>query len=422
MSNTSSRFIPKINDRDVIRAFEKVQSDFAGQAGAVSFSDAIGAVEADTLETIRKLNSQMLVSAAVRVGSSNWAWRRLGPEHSLPAAVTSDQLTYTWSPHGAQPDRALVLAVGAALEKALKRPLATASSDESVPASHSDVLLAMEQTAAKVIEDTNQHRIQLDDSYLARERELTERFNAERERELARVAVEKERGEKELEARAAILDERQRALDDQQKKLDDRNNTHVRRDIRASLLALAESRLENFAVSGETRTNYRTVQVVSIAGMVALSSLAILYAYDAKPDDAGNLSPAAISLAIKSALLAATAIALGAWYLRWLNRWFQRIADSEFKLQQFRLDIERASWLAETVLEWKATSNEPFPDLLVTRLSTGLFETSNAAIEDLKTPAGHLAEALFGAASSAKLRIGQQELNFDRRGIKDLKE
>src|SRR5690606_10408089 len=115
--------------------------------------------------------------------------------------------------------------------------------------------------------------------------------------------------------------------------------------------------------------------------------------------------------------LAAAAIALGAWYLKWLNRWLQRIADAEFKLQQFRLDIERASWLAETVLEWKSTSSEPFPDLLAARLSTGLFQSTSTEFDDPQTPASHLADALFGSAASAKLKLGEQEIHLDRRSI-----
>lgn len=76
--------------------------------------------------------------------------------------------------------------------------------------------------------------------------------------------------------------------------------------------------------------------------------------------------------------------------------------------------------MAETVLEWKSKVDEPFPDLLASRLSTGLFSTSQSEVDDPKTPASYLADALFGAASSAKIKIGDQEIVLDRKSIKKL--
>jgi hypothetical protein len=96
------------------------------------------------------------------------------------------------------------------------------------------------------------------------------------------------------------------------------------------------------------------------------------------------------------------------------------MADAEFKLQQFRLDIERASWLAETVLEWQTIAKEPFPELLAARLSTGLFEEVASDASGPKSPAAHLAEALLGSAASARLKLGEQELSLDRKSLNKL--
>lgn len=424
MSNFT-RYIPKLNDRDLIRAFETVAKKHEG--ATIAFQDAFGQLDQESIEKFKKLSGFFLSSAVLRIGHCTWQVQRLRAEHANdPHNATHDKLMFGWNQQSGQPDRVLTVTVSAALDVALSRPLAQTDtgSDGVLPiASHSEVLLAMESVAASILTDATLHRQKLEDAYLEKERALNARVDEQRARELERVQGEKERIDGELAERKSTLDEREQSLEALQKTLDDRNNTHVRREIRSSLLELAKERLANFGVSRQTRAQYIAVHIAAIAGLVILAGGSFFYGSRIAVDpSSNNYPPEIIVLAIKSGALAAATIALGSWYLGWLNRWLQRIADAEFKLQQFRLDIERASWLAETVLEWKATSSEPFPELLATRLSIGLFQSSSTEFDDPKSPAGHLAEALFGAAASAKLRLGEQEINFDRRSIKGLNE
>lgn len=423
MSN-SSRYVPKLNDRDVIRAFESVAARFPEHGPVGSFQDPFGELQGDAVDNYKGLHGYFLNTAVLRVGHCVWQWQRIKPENNDANSARHDRLTFSWNPQQGQPDRLLVAAISAALDGALARPLASINQDDGETgfyASHSEVLLAMESTAANVLTEAASHRQGLENAYLKKEEALNARVDERQARELIRIAEEKARIDAELGAQREALDERQRSLDQLQKALDDRNNTHVRREIRASLLQLTKDRLANFAVSKETRTQYVAVHVVSVAGLAALALASVWYGSRISVDpETLKYPPETIALAIKSGLLAATAVALGSWYLGWLNRWLQRIADAEFRLQQFRLDIERASWLAETVLEWKTASADPFPDLLASRLSAGLFHASATDVDDPKTPATHLAEALFGAASSAKLKLGEQEVSFDRKSVREL--
>lgn len=422
MSQNQSRYISKLNDRDVIRAFQAVFKKYGAQDAALSFNDPFGAVDESAVQDVAKLAGYSLTHATLRVGPCHWQWTRLKADSNDQHSALYDKLTFSWNANIGQPDRLSTLEISSQLDAALSRPLATVDPGAAAPlASHSEILLAMESATAKVLSEATEHRQELDRAYLEQVNTANQRLASERERELGRLKEEKDRVDAELAARSVVLDQRQRELDDLQKKLDDRNNTHVRREIRSSLLSLAKERLANFAVSKETRNQYFAVHAVSIVGLIALAWGSIRYGSQIVVDASTNTYPtAALTLAVKSATLAAAAIALGSWYLGWLNRWLQRIADAEFRLQQFRLDIERASWLAETVLEWKGTTSEPFPELLAARLSAGLFTSSVSDHEDPKTPAVHLAEALLGAASSAKLKVGEQELVLDRRSMKTL--
>jgi flagellar motility protein MotE (MotC chaperone) len=420
MSNSTPRYIPKLSDRDVIRAFESIASKHAEEGARVRFNDPFGQVAEEEVAALKKLAGHTLTHATLTLDHRNWQWTRLRAEHQDRFSAEYDKLTFSFNPQSGPVDRIATSKVTAALDAALSRPIASIDPDTATLASHSAILLAMESATAKILEDATEHRRDLDRAYAEKEQALSVRAQEERERELGRLREERDRVEAELSTRTKTLEARREELDTLQKKLDDRNNTHVRREIRASLLALTKERLANFAVSKETRNQYLAVHGVAILGIVLLAYGSLYFGSQAVPNADGTYASGAIAFAVKSAALAAAGIALGSWYLGWLNRWLQRIADAEFKLQQFRLDIERASWLAETVLEWKATSAEPFPDLLATRLSSGLFVTGSSESNDPKTPATHLAEALFGAASSARLKLGDQELGFDRKSIRGL--
>lgn len=425
MSN-SSRYIAKLADRDVIRALESVASKFNEHDVVITFQDQLGGLTDELLNQYRKQASYFLSGASLRIANVHWNWARLRVEHNDPNSPKYDKLTFSYNPQLGQPDRSLIISVQGVLDAALSRPLVNAGGKvEDLPAyaSHSEILHAMESAAAQVLTEATSHRQDLERAYLQKEDALIARVDELRQREIARIEEERVRVDKELEERKTSLDEKSHSLDELQKKLDDRNNTHVRRNIRESLLELTKERLANFTVSSETRLQYYAVHAVALLGLTFLAGGAFWYGANiATAEQSAMFSPNAVVLAIKSALLAAAAVGLGSWYLGWLNRWLQRIADAEFKLQQFRLDIERASWLAETVLEWKATSPDPFPDLLASRLSAGLFHSQVSNSDDPKAPATHLAEALFGVASSAKLKLGNQELNLDRRAIKELQE
>lgn len=426
MSNTTARYVLKLNDRDVIGAFDSVRKKFEDIGVASVFRDLFGDLDDDAVEKYRDLAAYSLVRVTLVFPGFHWQWMRLRPESSDLHSATHDKLTFTWNPQQGQghSSRKIVAEISAELDAALSRPLANAPGGRGFPPleGHSEILLALESATSKLLVDSAIHREELDRAYLEKENSLNARIDELRERELARIKSEKERNDSEFLERKYELEERQKALDSLQKTLDDRNNTHVRRDIRASLLDITKERLANFSVSKETRFQYWAVHAVAFLGLIALASGAAIYGSQVAVDSKGEYPSAAIALLVKSGALAATAIALGSWYLGWLNRWLQRIADAEFKLQQFRLDIERASWLAETVLEWKSTSQEPFPELLASRLSSGLFTSSSTDVDDPKTPGGHLAEALFGAAASAKIKVGEQEINFDRKSIRGLNE
>lgn len=423
----TTRQVPRLNDRDLIRVFEKVSTEFEEESCSVTYRDQFGdAIEESTLDLLKDLAGYKINSATLSVG--NTAFRVARQPVTSPPYFDSIEYYFnkkTQEQGGRPANKDAFFEIDVKLHQALADPLISPKSSEEYSAilSHGTILEKMESVTALLIEKNDEFRRQLQVEHSENE--------SRRQKELdALISLEREKSEayrtrlaEEFAKRHSTLDETQKELDTLKKSLDDRNNTHVRREIRTTISGIISDRLQNFTVSKATKTQYLTVNAASIAGFVILAGASFYFGSQIQVDpQTKKYGPEAIALIIKSASFGAATIALGSWYLGWLNRWFQRIADSEFKLQQFRLDIERASWLAETVLEWKSSSQEPFPELLATRLSDGLFQSTGSSADGPRTPASHLAEALFGSASSAKIRVGENELNFDRSGIKRLDE
>ncbi|AWH19220.1 hypothetical protein C1922_18820 [Stenotrophomonas sp. ZAC14D2_NAIMI4_7] len=412
-----SIFVAKLDDRAVIEAFHKVVREFPSQL-EVEFTSQFGELAGEQLAICMEPGSLLLTKVFLDFGACSWTWHRLGPTDSklYPQSAEYDRIAFSAKQyHAVGPDAPRV---DQKLKLAFQQPLTEI--DPSSPlnlATGREVLQALQTASQRLITETAEHRTKLEIDFAAREAAREERFSQIRQQDEDRLSQEREAAQVAHAERVAALDLREGELDSLKKTLDDRNNTHVRREIRSSLLDLTKERLLNFRVSPETRTQYILVHAVCSAGIVFLLGLAAVTAV--KFDSTLPTTAFALSAA-RSLLAGAAAIALGAWYLKWLNRWLQRIADAEFKLQQFRLDIERASWLTETVLEWNQSSKEPFPELLASRLSTGLFQSTKDDVEDPQTSASQLAEALLGSAASARLKLGDQELSLDRKGIRQL--
>lgn len=102
------------------------------------------------------------------------------------------------------------------------------------------------------------------------------------------------------------------------------------------------------------------------------------------------------------------------YYIKWQNRWAEQHIVSEFQLQQFYIDVNRANWVIESCLEWRKETASVIPKELLVSITTGLFVNNQAEPERVIHPADELASALLGTASKLKLKVGDSELDFDK--------
>ena len=265
------------------------------------------------------------------------------------------------------------------------------------------------------------YQAKIDEALLAKKLEQEAELRKAREllqEDRARDATELQRQLSELELR--------------KKELDAQDNTNARRGIRKGMLDDITSRMSKFDLSKDTNSKRRPV-AVGLLGLILVFTVAVAYTV-VQIENENGLLRSAIEVALRSKEMAgeveeirferlllwirlsffgASAIAAMVYLIRWSDNWARRHADAEFHLRQFQLDLNRASWLVETSLEWQRDGNA-MPDALLNALNRNLFESQTTS-ETVLHPADELASALLGSASKLKLKLktesGEVEFN-----------
>ncbi|RWO53691.1 hypothetical protein [Mesorhizobium sp.] len=275
--------------------------------------------------------------------------------------------------------------------------------------SHQRMVEKLQQATTTVGEHVVEARLHLENEFAARKSKLEEEYGS-RQKKVAET----------LEAGESALRRRQEELDEWKKNLDDRGNTFARRDLHQELKSKIAERSGKFHITPETKRNRYPIHLAVI--LTALVMLAFLYVYVSQLTSmaSGSSTSVLMLLAIKPVGLTIALLALMAWYLRWMNRWFERYADTEFHLKQFDLDIDRASWVVEAALEWRLHQDKPMPEHLLETISRNLFSKSEKDESADMHPADYLASAILGRASAVNLKVPGGEISLTGQGIKKL--
>lgn len=260
----------------------------------------------------------------------------------------------------------------------------------------------LEALNENLVKNTHDYRIKLDEEFgekTAKFEEVTE----EKRKQLEADYVAKE------ESLKTEADE----LEKKKKELDDSSNTHARREIRRDILKEIKARQTKFSLTEGTNGLRKPIAIAMlglIAVFVVLGFVSVKEFYDVlQGDDLNKI----IIAGIKQTVYSAGAIGSVIFMIRWMNRWFELHSQTEFELKHFELDMERASWLVETSLEWKDAKGTDIPPELLESLSNNLFSNEKEKIDPLHHPADQLASALMGSASTVKLKAGDSSIEID---------
>lgn len=276
--------------------------------------------------------------------------------------------------------------------------------DAEIRALHHSLLEKLEAAATTQLQLNQKHAAEIDELLARRLTELDERLRTER----ARLEEEYLNKENALRLREDDLEQRKKTLDD-------RDHTHARRELRRDLQKIAEQRSENFRLTSGTRQLRLPIHATLIALIIVLGAINVLFFYNV------NYEALLIPTLVKQTLLAATLLATTFFYVRWMNRWFEEHSTAEFLLKQFQLDIDRASWVVETSLEWRRDQKSEIPSYLLEGIARNLFNFDRKeGATERATAIDDLASALVGNASNVRLKAGENEISIDRRGLNRL--
>jgi hypothetical protein len=268
-------------------------------------------------------------------------------------------------------------------------------------------LIRLEELTQNLIDQNERYRQKLDQEKSEYKKQLTDDYDT-REEELS----------SEHKKRLDEIKAQEEALEALKAEIDDRHSRHARRQIRKDLKDALAKRGEQFSLTKSTIRKRIPIHIlfvvlIIVSGAFVINSFLMSFL----------VTNSAFSW-YEVAKLSASAFALVAsiiFYIRWNDSWFRRHADEEFKLKQFELDIDRASWVVEMALEWGEEKGNEISSHLIEKLTENLF-VQNAASEKPTHPTEDLASAIIKASSGLCLKIpGVGEVSLDRHSIKNLK-
>ena len=393
------RWVVPLSDREIIRFCEDVRKKYSDSQFTVWFVDNnTNNLDDPVLQKISKYNSFILWQIHITFGSVLIEYT---VNHGKPThlALFSAKKAKT-AVHEKQHEFAAYCASKVGVPPASGPEL----SDESpIAAGYSKIEGALSQAVDRF------HELQAE--FQKSNNELREQHRSEIETLRSELVAERTVLESEMVAKQAELNAAK-------KELDDRSNTHARRAIRSELKDAVSTSLERSSFAEKADAKRNMIRVAYVLPIVAMAGFAVYSSYTLNLAIASQSTAGIWLTGIKTSVSSISTFALILLYLRWEVQWINQQAQFEQTLASTMVDIDRASWVAESLLEWNKESPEKeMPPELLESFTRRLFDWE-AKVEDHQSAQDSLASALLGSAS--KLRIGPDgaDVEYDRRGVK----
>ncbi|QMV64633.1 hypothetical protein VUJ49_06125 [Pseudomonas berkeleyensis] len=415
--------IPRLKDKAIIDCFKEIAENLSAHSpsanlsllgsASINFDPQQPEQNQDIADLIKK-NSELIFSLSFSAGGFSARLYRGG------AAETKSPYTddINLAPgNNCKLTESEKIELGYTIIKKLKaiEPGRTVGSkgskeQEELASIHEATLKRLEELSEKLISDNHEYREKLDLLHEHKQNSLEEEFK-EKDQTL----------KKEYQELKDLLQEKEQEFENRKQELDSKSNTHARRQIRKDIIGEIKKRQTEFKLTSGTnklRTPIALAMLGLIAVFVVLSGFSIRDFYHALT--LNNTSALWIP-GIKQIVYSFGAVGSILFYIRWQNRWFEQHSLAEFHLKQLELDMERASWIVETSLEWNDAKGNSIPPELLDSLSRNLFTPQGEKVENLVHPADQLASAIMGTASMVKLKTGNTEVEIDPRKLRKVK-
>ena len=408
---------PTSYDAEIVKAFEVIAEELSQDPEKCTVTIYVMG-QSDEQFILSGSQHQPLVQYATKEGGASWTnvWVNFIPLE-LRVNLTRDQSTGADTiaisyqpdpPDLVEATRSLVaiqrqfvpLNRAAAIEQALGPEMAEFYRHRE------EVLARQEALTEKIVKETHYYRMQLDAETAEHKRALTTASD-----EKAKVLEAK------YEERSAAVDARTQELEELRRDLDDRSARHARRQQSRDLQQKISQRSVKFALTSGTRRKRYSIHVIFVLllGMsVSLIARSLLVPVTATEGVALWLELGRLPLGMLGFALTSV------FYIRWNDQWFRQHANQEFRLQQLALDVDRAGYAVEMLMEWQEEKDSEMPAMMLDRLTTGLF-TDQTTEARVRHPTEDVTSALLKASSGVRVGVpGVGEVTLTGRGVHKL--
>ncbi len=210
-------------------------------------------------------------------------------------------------------------------------------------------------------------------------------------------------------------------LVEQRKILDDRQHMHARRDLRERISADYKERVGRPVVSKTAQRMRWIVFSLSlgfgiVSGYFSLVGFGELVTVFSSEDVSIGLQ---VLLVLRSTLIGLLAFGFIAYSISWLRAMYHDDVRAERRNEKYGDDIDRASFVIETVLEVGKNENVQVPMTWVESVCRNLFD-EDVKLGHSRTNPYQMLMTLMENISGAKFGPDGTEISIDRRGLRGL--
>lgn len=405
--------VPRQSDRTVVECFRDIAEEFGVEQFSVSVigHPGLGQINLnegdEDFDALVTTDSTLIDTLSISVSGLPLAYHRGGTVNfngqQKAKSPYFDEVVFTHNGNITLSGKDRIRVATMVAEKlsaySPERGLGETPEQIQLSAIHNATLERLEGLNESLVNSTHDYRNKIDTEFSEKTKSLESEF-LEKSKTL----------DEDFRKKSDALESESDDLEKRRQELDDKDNTHARREIRKDILQEIKNRQQEFKLTDGTVGLRKPIFVSMVILVIVFVTGALLTGAELLVQDlSGNEFLVGI---IKQAFYSAGAVGSLIFFIRWMNRWLEQHSQTEFHLKQFELDMERASWLVETSLEWNDAKGTTMPPDLMKSLSANLF-LDKAEVENVAHPADQLASALFGSASSIKLKAGDSLVEID---------
>ena len=269
---------------------------------------------------------------------------------------------------------------------------------------YKEMLTGLANERVKFREEAEEERNTARQEYVASQQRLEE-VSEDRRRKFEEYTQTEERR----------LQQQQEDLDRREQELDNRQHMHARRELRERISEDFKTRVAKPVVSRGASNMRSFVFVLTLVAGIGIGFFGIDSFDELIAAGGGEIAPGWLTIthAIRSVALIVLAVGFIAYSISWLRSVYLDDVRAERRYEKYGHDIDRASFVIETIMEVGEKANMQVPDAWIDGVCRNLFE-DNADRSADNTP-NHALAALFETISGAKFGPDGPELSINRR-------